>query len=147
MSITMIKIVPNIGYGHDNITYYQDTPVIDPEWAFLPESIATPETENYPYAKITTEKVSKSNPGDIPVACFGDRDEIDVVTAWTSKPIPTSVTPIDPPVTTDVLRNPGDVFTINGITYKALMQIPAHGTIAVNTNAVITTLEQELSNS
>lgn len=74
--MTIIKIIPNENWGHDNQTINGVTPEIFPipeGYALIPEALGTPETlENYPFGDIAVE----------------DRDGIPTVTSWTPLPIP-----------------------------------------------------------
>lgn len=52
-----------------------------------------------------------------------------------------------PPLTTPVMRSPGEVWEQDGTMYKALLQIPAGGALALGTNCVKTTLLDEINNN
>ena len=90
MNQTIIEIKPvNPDGAHNNQTIYNAIIGVPEGWAWLPESVATPEVENYPYADIVTETIRKeSAPEGMDIQMFGDRDEIDVITEWNPLPIP-----------------------------------------------------------
>lgn len=145
MDQTIVFIEPNENGSHDNQSIFNSYTPVPEGWAVLPSSIATASTEYYPFAIIETEKVSKDNPGDIPLAWFGDRDEIDVVTSWVPIAIPSP--PPEPSLRTDKLYKPGEIFTApDGTMYEFKMVVPANGVIAVGTNCEIVTLTELLEN-
>lgn len=89
MNQTIVEIRQLENGAHNNQTIYNTVIGIPKGWAWLPESVATPEVKNYPYADIVTETIRKdSAPDGMDIQLFGDRNEIDVITAWT---------PLDPP--------------------------------------------------
>ena len=145
MQHTILRIEAHDSGFHDNQSIWNSVIPVPEGWAYLPENVATVNTMNFPYAAITTKQVTKDEAPDLDPGLFGQRGTIDVIDSWEILPIP-EPTPYTPdPIRTDVMRNPGDVFTINGVTYKALMQIPAHGVVAIGTNAIVTTIENEIN--
>ena len=97
MNQTIIEIKKLDSGAHNNQTIYNAVIGIPEGWAWLPESVATPDVEGYPYADITTKKVRKdSAPDGMDIRLFGTRDEIDVVTSWSPLPIPEPPAPYEP---------------------------------------------------
>ena len=89
MAVTIIEIKKLQNGAHNNQTMYNDVVDIPEGWAWLPETVATPGVENYPYADIITEKIRKdAAPDGMDIQLFGDRDEIDVITSWSPLPAP-----------------------------------------------------------
>lgn len=82
--MTIVKIAADGNGAHSDQTVYNKTIAVEQCWAYLPEDVATPDTENFPYADIETETVAKEGSAFDP-EMFGDRDVIDVVTKWIPK--------------------------------------------------------------
>lgn len=87
--MTIFKIAPLPNGAHDNQIISDVVPIPD-GWALLPEPIATPNTENYPFADITTETVLKDSDlgRNLDPKLFGKRDSIEVVTEYKPLPMP-----------------------------------------------------------
>lgn len=89
MDQTIIEIKQLENGAHNNQTVYGTIIGVPEGWAWLPETVATPEVENYPYADIITEIIQKNSaPDGMDIRLFGDRDWIDVITSWSPIPAP-----------------------------------------------------------
>lgn len=84
--MTMLKIEENDDGSHE---YQIATNVVIPVrvgWAFLPPNVPVP---NFPYGKLTTETLLRERaPDNVPLELYGDRAEIDIVTAWEAGRLP-----------------------------------------------------------
>lgn len=84
--MTMLKIEENDDGSHE---YQIATNVVIPVrvgWAFLPPNVPVP---NFPYGKLTTETLLRERaPDNVPLELYGDRAEIDIVTAWEAGSLP-----------------------------------------------------------
>lgn len=145
---TIVEIQANSGGGHNNQSIYNAYMRVPEGWAYLPESIATSATQYYPFANIETKKVSKAEAGEeYPIAMFGNRDEIDVVTVWDPVAPPPPKPYVPPTIRVDRLYRVGEIFTApDNIMYRITMDIPANGAIAVGTNCEVVTLTELLEN-
>lgn len=115
----MLKIEAFENGGHDNQTAVFPLPE---GWAVIPNDMELP---NFPYGEVEAQEI----------------DGLMTVTGWTEGKLPA----VPDPLIVDRRYEAGEYVSVGNTLYRVTLEIPAGGRIAVGTNAVVTTTNEELA--